>query len=140
MIVLSGLPIAPEGSPMSTPLMDETRRLAVALCRDQRVLMQAQTLPNVGDPHAGLDAMAAAKAAYPIAAWKVFTNFPDLYDGSGNAWRLDDGNPSLPQVGNAFIEQAVKLGVPIITAHKGLSTPLGYTPPPASPAHFRPAA
>ena len=119
MIVLSGLPIAPEGSPMSTPLMDEARRTAVALCRDQRVLMQAQALPNVGDLQAGLDAMAAAKATYPIVAWKVFTNFPDLYDGSGNAWRLDDGDPSLPQVGNAFIEQAVKLGVPIITAHKG---------------------
>ena len=102
--------------------------------------MQAQALPNVGDLHAGLDAMAAAKAAYPIVAWKVFTNFPDLYDGSGNAWRLDDGDPALPQVGNAFIEQAVKLGVPIITAHKGLSTTLGYTSPHASPADFGPAA
>ena len=140
MIVLSGLPIAPERSPMSTPLMDEARRTAVALCRDQRVLMQAQALPNVGDLQAGLDSMAAAKATYPIVAWKVFTNFPDLYDGSGNAWRLDDGDPSLPQVGNAFIEQAVKLGVPIITAHKGLSTTLGYTSPHASPADFGPAA
>ena len=140
MIVLSGLPIAPEGSPASTALMDEARRVAEALCRDRRVLMQAQALPNVGDPHAGLDAMAAAKAKYPIVAWKVFTNFPDLYDGSGNAWRLDDGDPSLPQVGNAFIEQAVELGVPIITAHKGLSTTLGYTSPHASPADFGAAA
>ena len=40
--------------------------------------------------------MAAAKATYPIVAWKVFTNFPDLYDGSGNAWRLDDGDPRSP--------------------------------------------
>ena len=67
------------------------------------------------------------------------------YQGLGryaldNAWRLDDGDPSLPQVGNAFVEQAVKLGVPIITAHKGLSTTLGYTSPHASPADFGPAA
>ena len=60
-------------------------------------------------------------------AWKVFTNFPDLYDGSGNAWRLDDGDPALPPVGDAFVAQAVELGVPVITAHKGLSTTLGYT-------------
>ena len=102
-----------------------------AACRRRRCRTSATRKP-------GLDAMAAAKAAYPIVAWKVFTNFPDLYDGSGNAWRLDDGNPSLPQVGNAFIEQAVELGVPIITAHKGLSTTLGYTSPHASPADFGP--
>ena len=48
--------------------------------------------------------------------------------------------PHSPQVGDAFIEQAVELGVPVITAHKGLSTTLGYTSPHASPADFGPAA
>ena len=140
MVVLSGLPIAPEGSPQSTALMDETRRLAEALCRDSRVLLQAQAWPNVGDLAASLDAMAEATARYPIVAWKIFTNYPDLYDGSGNAWRLDDGDPALAPVGNAFIEQAVSLGVRIITAHKGLSTTLGYTSRHASPIDFGPAA
>ena len=140
MVVLSGLPIAPAGSPQSAELMDETRRIADALCRDHRVLLQAQALPNVGDPNAALDAMSEAKAKYPIVAWKVFTNFPDLYDGSGNAWRLDDGDPSLPQVGNRFIERAKQLGVRVITAHKGLSTTLGYTSAFASPADIGPAA
>ncbi len=140
MVVLSGLPIAPEGSPMSATLMDEARRVAEALCRDPRVLLQAQALPNVGDLHASLDAMSAAKAQHPIVAWKVFTNYPDLYDNSGNAWRLDDGDPQLPKVGNAFIERAVQLGVRIITAHKGLSTTLGYTSRYASPVDFGPAA
>jgi uncharacterized protein len=140
MIVLSGLPIPPEDSPQSMALMDETRRLGEALCRDSRVLLQAQAWPNVGDLAASLDAMAAATEAYPIVAWKVFTNYPDLYDGSGNAWRLDDGDPNLPRVGNAFVEQAAKLGIPIITAHKGLSTTLGYTSRHASPVDIGPAA
>ena len=60
------------------------------------MLLQAQVLPNVGDLQANLDAMAAAVEQSDIVAWKVFTNFPDLYDGSGNAWRLDDGDPELP--------------------------------------------
>jgi uncharacterized protein len=140
MVVLSGLPIAPEASPQSAQLMDETRRIAESLCHDSRVLLQAQALPNVGFLPAGLDAMAAASSTYPIVAWKVFTNYPDLYDGSGNAWRLDDGDPALPQVGNAFIEQAKSLGVRVVTAHKGLSTTLGYTSDYASPADLGPAA
>jgi hypothetical protein len=84
--------------------------------------------------------MAEAKATYPIVAWKVFTNFPDLYDGSGNAWRLDDGDPALPQVGNGFLEQAKALGVRVVTAHKGLSTTLGYTSRHSSPVDLGPAA
>jgi uncharacterized protein len=140
MVVLSGLPIAPEGSPQSPELMDEARRTADALCGDSRVLLQAQALPNVGDLQANLDAMSSAVSRFPIAAWKVFTNYPDLYDGSGNAWRLDDGDPALAAVGGAFVEHAVALGVPIITAHKGLSTTLGYTSGHSSPADLGPAA
>jgi predicted TIM-barrel fold metal-dependent hydrolase len=140
MVVLSALPIAPEGSPMSADLMDETRRVAEALCRDQRVLLHAQALPNVGDLSANLDAMAATAERHRIVAWKIFTNYPDLYDGSRNAWRLDDGDPALAQVGNAFIAQAAQLGVPTITAHKGLSNTLGYSSPHASPVDFGPAA
>jgi predicted TIM-barrel fold metal-dependent hydrolase len=140
MIVLSGLPIAPENSPMSASLMDEARRVGAALCRDDRVLLQAQVLPNVGDLQANLDAMHAAVERSDIVAWKVFTNYPDLYDGSGNAWRLDDGDPELPPVGDAFVAKAVELGVPVITAHKGLSTTLGYTSNFASPVDFGAAA
>jgi predicted TIM-barrel fold metal-dependent hydrolase len=140
MVMLSALPIAPEGSPMSAELMDETRRIAEALCRDQRVLLHAQAFPNVGDLAANLDAMAAATQRYRIAAWKVFTNYPDLYEGSGNAWRLDDGDTALSRVGEAFVAKAVELGVPTITAHKGLSGTLGYNSPHASPVDFGPAA
>src|SRR4029079_9907395 len=116
MVVLSALPIAPEGSPMSPEVMDPARRLTEAACHDERVLLHAQALPNMGDLQANLDAMSAAVARYPIASWKVFTNFPDLYDGSGNAWRLDDGAPALARVGDAFLRHAVELGVPTVAA------------------------
>ncbi|MEX0663875.1 MAG: amidohydrolase family protein [Acidimicrobiia bacterium] len=140
MVILSALPIAPEGSPMSAVFMDEARRNAEAFFGDERVLIQSQALPNVGDLAANLDAMAAAVETYPIVAWKVFTNYPDLYEASGNAWRLDDGDPALAQVGAAFVEHAVRLGVPIITAHKGLSGTQGYNSPHASPIDFGPSA
>jgi hypothetical protein len=140
MIALSALPIAPEGSPLSAETMDHARRLAEAACHDQRVLLHAQALPNVGGLQANLDAMSDAAARFPIVCWKVFTNFPDLYDGSGNAWRLDDGDPSLARVGDAFLRHAVELGVPTVAAHKGLSTTLGYSSPFASPVDIGPAA
>ena len=140
MVALSALPIAPEGSPLSPETMDHARRLAEAVCHDQRVLLHAQALPNVGDLQANLDAMSAAVARYPIVSWKVFTNFPDLYDGSGNAWRLDDGDPALARVGDAFLRHAVELGVPTVAAHKGLSTTLGYSSAFASPVDIGPAA
>jgi uncharacterized protein len=84
--------------------------------------------------------MTAATQRYRIAAWKVFTNYPDLYEGSGNAWRLDDGDPTLSRVGEAFVAQAVNLGVPTITAHKGLSGTVGYNSPHSTPVDFGPAA
>ena len=46
LLVLSALPIYPQGSPLSPRIMDETRRIAEGLCRDQRVLLHAQALPN----------------------------------------------------------------------------------------------
>ena len=137
---LSGLPIAPAGSPMSPEAMDHARRLAAAACHDERVLLHAQALPNVGDLQANLDAMSAAVERYPIVCWKVFTNFPDIYDGSGNAWRLDDGDPALARVAEAFLRHAVDLGVPTVAAHKGLSMTLGYSSPFAAPDDVGPAA
>ena len=49
MLVLSSLPIFPEGSPLSPEIMDITRQTVEGLCRDERILLHAQALPNVGD-------------------------------------------------------------------------------------------
>jgi len=121
MVALAGLPIAPAGSPLSPEVMDETRRVAEGLCRDERVLLHALVLPNVGPLGANLEAMEEGARRYPIAAWKVFTHYPDLYDRSGSGWRLDDGDRGLATVGAPFIRKAVELGVPRIAVHKGLS-------------------
>jgi hypothetical protein len=136
MLVLSALPIFPEGSPLSTEVMDETRRIAEGLCRDERVLLHAQALPNLDPSESSLDAMDRTVADYPIAAWKTFTHFPDVFEHNGKAWWLDDHDPTLPQVGERFIERAVRLGVPTICAHKGFSGESPY----ASPRDIGPAA
>ena len=135
MVVLSALPIAPAGSPLSPRIMDEARRVAEGLCHDERVLLHAQVLPNVGPLQANLDAMADRVRRYPIKAWKVFTHYPDLYTGGGGWW-LDDHERGVPKVGEAFIERAVELGVPRIATHKGFSSGSRF----ASPEDVGPAA
>ena len=134
MLVLSSLPIFPEGSPLSPEIMDITRRTVEGLCRDERILLHAQALPNVGDAAGALDAMEHTASRYPVAAWKTFTHFPDAFEGDGNAWWLDDRDGG--DLGERFIRKAVDLGIPTICTHKGLS--LGS--PNASPDDIGPAA
>jgi predicted TIM-barrel fold metal-dependent hydrolase len=136
MLALSALPIHPEGSPLPIEVMDETRRLAEGLCRDDRVLLHAQALPNVGTLSANLEAMEDVVQRYPIAGWKAFTHFPDVFEGNGRAWWLDDHERWLPKVGDAFIRRCVELGVPTLCIHKGLSGGSRY----ASPTDVGPAA
>ncbi len=136
MVVLSALPIYPAGSPTSTAIMDETRRIVEGLCRDGRVLLHAQALPNVGELQATLDSMEEVVRRFPIAAWKTFTHFPDLYEGGNRAWWLDDHESAISQVGEAFIRKAVDVGVPTICAHKGFSAGSRF----ASPVDIGPAA
>ena len=136
MLVLSALPIFPEGSPQSHDVMDLTRTIAAGLCRDERILLHGQALPNVGRLDAALDAMEHTANAYPVAAWKTFTHFPDAFEGDGNGWWLDDRDPSERQVGERFIRKAKDIGTNTICIHKGLS--LGS--PFASPDDMGPAA
>ena len=135
MVVVSSLPLPPDG-PLSLEVMEETRRVALALCRDDRILMHGNPFPNIGPLGSNLDKMETAARDHPIAAWKVFTNYPHLWDGSGNQWWFDDHDPSLPQVGERFIEKSLQLGVRNIAVHKGLS---GGTRN-ASPEDIGPAA
>jgi len=136
MLVLSALPIYPQGSPLSAEIMDLTRRIVEGVCRDERVLLHAQSLPNVGSPDAALDGMARTASRYPIVAWKTFTHFPDVFGDPGNAWWLDDHEPSLPQVGERFIRNAKDLDIQILCIHKGFSGGSPY----ASPVDVGPAA
>ncbi|HJV05145.1 MAG TPA: amidohydrolase family protein [Actinomycetota bacterium] len=130
MVVLSALPIAPEHSPLTHEVMDETRRVAGALCRDERILLHGQALPNVGALGANLEAMEDVATRYRIAGWKTFTHFPDAFGQPGHGWWLDDA------IGERFIEHAVRIGTPIICVHKGLSGGSAF----ASPRDVGPAA
>ena len=136
-LVLSALPIYPEGSPLSAKIMDETRRIAEGLCRDERVLLHAQALPDIGRPAAALDSMEETAKRYPVVAWKTFDAFPGgVREQRPGMVGSDDHDPSLPQVGESFIRKAVDLGLPTICTHKGFSGGSPY----ASPQDVGPAA
>jgi hypothetical protein len=128
-VVLSALPIYPQGSPLSPRIMEETRRIVEGLCRDERVLLHGQVLPNVGPLHSVLDGMEDTVRRYPIRAWKTFTHFPDFFEPGGGAWWLDDHERGLPAVGEPFIRKSVDLGIRTICVHKGFSGGSRYSSP-----------
>jgi hypothetical protein len=129
MVTISALPIAPEGSPLSEAIMDDARVTAELVTGWEPVLLHAQALPNYGPLERNLELMEENARRYPIAAWKVFTHWPDAFGDPGNAWRLDDADPRLPRVGQAFISKAIELGIPIICAHKGFGAGSRYASP-----------
>jgi len=137
MVTLSALPIAPKGSPLSAAIMEDTRHTAELVCGWDSVLLHAQALPNYGALEADLDEMEDNASRYPIAAWKVFTHFPDAFGDPGNAWRLDDADPNLRLVGHAFIEKARQLGIKTICAHKGFGAGSPYASPEDVPGAAR---
>jgi predicted TIM-barrel fold metal-dependent hydrolase len=137
MVTLSALPIAPKGSPLSAAIMEETRHTAELACGWDSVLLHAQALPNYGPLEANLEEMEANARRYPIAAWKVFTHFPDAFGDPGNAWRLDDADPDLPQVGHAFIQKGRDLRIKTICAHKGFGAGSRYASPEDVPGAAR---
>jgi hypothetical protein len=131
MVTLSALPIAPEGSPLSAAIMEETRITAELVCGWESVLLHAQALPNYPTRdhlEENLELMALNAKRFPIAAWKVFTHFPDAFGDPGNHWRLDD------EVGKAFVRQALDVGVPIVCAHKGFGAGSRWASPEDVPA------
>ncbi len=128
MIVISCLPYA--GSPLNPDVMKKTIELADRIGCEHRVLMQGEAHPTVGTIEVALDNMAKIKASMPVGAWKTYCHW------GGPGWYLDDHDKSLPQVGQRFIDQARKLGPPIIAVHKGFAIGSPY----ADPVDVGPAA
>ena len=129
MVALSGLPILPEGSPLPNEVMEDTRRVVDALSTDERVIVNAQGLPQVAPLASVFEEMERTVADHTIRGWKTFTHF-------AGPWWLDDHDPGLPQVGHAFLDKIEQLGTPVLCVHKGLSN--GVTT--GSPADVGPAA
>ncbi len=135
MTALSGLPINPEGSPLSNEIMEETRQLVLALSGDERVVVNALALPQTAPIESVLDEMSRTVEENVVAGWKTFTHFPE----EGNHWWLDDHDPDLEPVGDVFLDHLVTIGTPILFVHKGLSNGARYGSPidigPAARAH-----
>jgi predicted TIM-barrel fold metal-dependent hydrolase len=73
--------------------------------------------------------MAAVAEFHQLSGWKVYTHSP-------NGWFLDDHDPDLPAVGEAFLAQVEAIGPPVVAVHKGLAGGSPY----ASPVDIGPAA
>jgi uncharacterized protein len=110
MAVLSFVPALPEDNPLSLAEAQRTRQLVSALKGSDRLLLHGMVIPNAPETKP-LDIMAQAAREWPIAAWKVYTQ----WGPRGEGWYLDD-----PRVGIPFIEQARTLGIRTICIHKGL--------------------
>jgi predicted TIM-barrel fold metal-dependent hydrolase len=115
--VLSAVPANPGTNPLEIAEARMTKELVDRLSQSQRMILHGLVLPNRG--MAEIDGMQRLKEDHGIAAWKVYTPF--------GGWRLDDPN------GRRFLDEAKRLAVPLVCAHKGLPI-AGFDPAYASPA------
>ena len=133
-IMLSSIPFGE--ALFSVDMMKAAIEDAERLCGTGRVFMQGQAVPSIWETSTMADAMANLVENYPVTAWKAYTH------ASGPGWYLDDHDPNAAQVGQAFIDQALALDVPIIAVHKGLNS-VGGNPanlPYSDPVDVGPAA
>jgi predicted TIM-barrel fold metal-dependent hydrolase len=107
LVVLSFVPSTRKGEPLTIEEAAATARIIERLQGTHRMLLHGRVNPNQdGD----VEAMDMLAEKYRVAAWKTYTQWgPD-----GRGFFLDD------DVGLAFIERALKLGVRNIAIHKGL--------------------
>lgn len=133
-IILSAIPF---GDALFSPdLMKRAIEDAERLCGTGRVFMQGQANPSAWGAATLAEAMTNLAENYPVTAWKAYTH------AGGPGWYLDDHDPAGAQVGQAFIDQARSLKVPIIAVHKGLNS-VGGNPknqPYSDPVDVGPAA
>jgi predicted TIM-barrel fold metal-dependent hydrolase len=134
-IVLSAIPFP--GDLLSPEVMRETIRIGEELCGDGRVFMQAQTNPSAAPVAQLRESMAQVAADFPITAWKAYCH------AGGPGWFLDDHDPTAPQCGEAFLDQAEALGIKRVAIHKGFTLIGGVGPDAAKysdPVDIGPAA
>jgi len=119
MAVLSFAPAWPVESLVSMQEAARVRELVAALGHGRRLLLHAMVVPNAPCLDEQLARMEQVHREYGISAWKVYPQWAP--PGRTGFW-LDD-----PEIFVPVIEQARRLGVKIICAHKGLPFP-GHDP------------
>ena len=135
MVALSGLPILPEGSPLSPQVMEETRRLVQNLSGDDRVVVNALALPQIAPDRVGARGDGAHRRREPDRRLEDLHPLPDRTSTGGSTTTT----PTCPRWANVFLDQIEALGSPVLFVHKGLSDRARYGSPedigPAARAH-----
>ena len=114
--VLSAVPADPGENPLEADEQRATLDLVNGMAGADRLVIHGLVLPDQGQ--AQIEGMQRLVEEVGVAAWKVYTPYGD--------WRLDDGD------GRMFLDEARRLGVNLVCAHKGLPLP-GFNPEFASP-------
>ena len=127
--VISAVPVVGEAtrSPSRswpTPCARPTSSAATVGCSSR-----VTPCPTSARVEAALVRMQEIASTHPIVAWKVYTSVP-------NGWFLDDHDPEGLPVGDAFLTEVERIGVPVVAVHKGLSGGAKF----ASPVDIGPAA
>ena len=103
-----------------------TREVVDRLAGTGRLLNHSVVHPNHGET----DRMEAWRDRFDPVGWKVYT-LGKLVDGDWvSTWRLDDDD------GHRFLDEAERLGVKLVCAHKGIA----FHAPAGSPEDVGPAA
>lgn len=132
--VISALPIV-DGAGLSSPTMEMAKKIALALCPEERVLMHGGAYAHAAqDFNRALLDMNDAVATYPIAAWKIYTMV------GSHPFYFDDHDPNLAQIGQAFIDHVREIGPKIICTHRGFKDIVRSTDDLCSPIDIGPAA
>src|SRR5262249_53302326 len=105
MAVVSFMPGLPEDNLLTLKEAARTRDLVGAMGGNHRLMLHAMVIPNHLPHAAQLEQMRQAARNWPIAAWKVYTQ----WGPTGVGWWLDD-----PEVGIPFIETARSIGITLI--------------------------
>lgn len=109
MMVLSFIPSAEEGMPLTIEEADATRRIVDEMEGTHRLMIHGRVNPNqAGD----IERMDELVGKWGIAAWKTYTQ----WGPEGVGFWLDDEDTGIP-----FIEKGRALGVNNICVHKGLA-------------------
>lgn len=102
------------GLPLPNEQIAATRDWFNDLTMSRRLVNHCQVMPNVQPTERQLATMEEVQQEFGVAAWKAYTAWgPDEQPGF---W-MDD------EVGRAFIEKGIELGVPLFCIHKGLPIP-----------------
>jgi len=124
--VLTSNPGVSERRMLFNDEMAGTRELVDRLAGTGRLLNHAVVHPNAGE----VERMEEWRDRFRPVGWKAYT-LGKLVDGEWvSTWRLDDDD------GHRFLDEAERLGVPLVCAHKGIA----MLAPAGSPADVGPAA